>query len=337
MKTPAFWQHKSLLSTLLLPVAYLYDTVSTLKRIKTAPVTLPIPVICIGNATAGGAGKTPVALYFGARLKSLNVNAFYLTRGYGGSMNGPVRVNPAKHTAAMVGDEPLLLAQILPTIKCADRLAGAKLALKQGAEAIIMDDGFQNNALHKHLSVLVIDGRTAFGNGRVIPAGPLRESVASALNRSHIIVTMNRTTRIPPLPKEKPTFAATTFPKEGAMFKGKRLYAFCGLAYPEKFFEMLSALGPKLMGTKSFPDHHPYSNAELNALIRASNAEKAVLVTTAKDLMRVPPDLRDCMIAMELELEMENERGLDHILNYILGREEVVLEEPPENPEAGQP
>ena len=163
MKTPAFWQHKTLLSTLLMPIAYLYETFSTFARLKTAPVTLPIPVICIGGVTAGGAGKTPVALYFGNRMKALQVNAFYLTRGYGGSLVGPVRVNPEKHTAAEVGDEPLLLAQMLPTIKCADRLAGAKLALKQGAEAIIMDDGFQNPSLTKKLSVLVVDGRTGFG------------------------------------------------------------------------------------------------------------------------------------------------------------------------------
>jgi len=326
MKTPAFWQHKTLLSTLLMPLAYLYETFSTFARLKTAPVTLPIPVICIGGVTAGGAGKTPVALYFGTRMNALNINAFYLTRGYGGSLVGPVRVNPEKHTAAEVGDEPLLLAQILPTIKCADRLAGAKLALKQGAEAIIMDDGFQNPSLTKKLSVLVVDGRTGFGNGRLIPAGPLRERIKNAVNRSHMIVTVNRTTRIPPFPDDKPVFVATTFAKDGAMFKGKKIFAFCGLAYPEKFFEMLRSLGVKMIASQAFADHHPYTRQELNKLIIAASAEKAVLVTTSKDMVRVPPDLRDCMIAIELGLEMDNASALDNIINYVMGREQATEE-----------
>ena len=329
MKTPAFWQHKKGLSALLLPFTSFYEMAGIISRLKTAPVTLPIPVICIGGVTAGGAGKTPVALYFGRRMKALEVDAFYLTRGYGGSLPGPVRVDPTKHTAAEVGDEPLLLAQILPTIKCADRLAGAKLALKQGAQAIIMDDGFQNPSLIKNLNVLVVDGRIAFGNNRLIPAGPLRERAQHAINRSHMVVIVNRTTRVPPFPKEKPVFAATTFPKDGAKFKGKKLYAFCGLAYPEKFFEMLRSLGVKLIETRSFPDHHPYTSAEINKMIVASAKEKALLVTTAKDMVRIPPELRDCMVTLDLGLEMDNEPALDNILNFIMGRELPPLEEQP--------
>jgi tetraacyldisaccharide 4'-kinase len=327
MKTPSFWQQKTTLSTALLPIASLYETISILLRLKTAPVTLPIPVICIGGVTAGGAGKTPVALYFGSRMKSLGINAFYLTRGYGGSLTEATRVNREKHSASEVGDEPLLLANTLPTIKCADRLSGAKLALKLGAEAIIMDDGFQNPSLTKNLNVLVVDGRTAFGNGRLIPAGPLRERSANAINRSHMIVTVNRTTRIPPLPKDKPVFAATTYPKDAAMFKGKKLFAFCGLAYPEKFFEMLGAMGVKIIATKAFPDHHPYTRAELMEMIVVSTKEKAVLVTTAKDLVRVPQDLRDCMVALELGLEMDNALALDNIINFIMGREATAAPE----------
>lgn len=327
MKTPAFWQHKNWLSTMLLPVSRVYEFLSMLNLLRTAPVTLPIPVICIGGVTAGGAGKTPVALYFGKLMKEKGVKTFYLTRGYGGSIKGPIRVHPTKHTAAQVGDEPLLLAQLLPTIKCADRLAGAKLALKQGAEAIIMDDGFQNPSLYKNLSVLVVDGRAAFGNGRILPAGPLRERINYAMGRAHMVVLVNRTTRIPPLPKDKPIFNATTFPKDAAMFKGKKVYAFCGLAYPEKFFEMLGSMGLKLMGTKAFADHHPYTSAELNKLILDSSNEKAVLITTAKDLMRVPMELRDCMMAVELGLEIDNEIGLDNILDFILGREPKAPDE----------
>lgn len=329
MKTPAFWQRRNALSTLLLPFSHCYETAGAFARMKVAPVTLPVPVICIGNVTAGGAGKTPVALYFGQQLKARGIKAFYLTRGYGGRLAGPVRVKPGTHSARDVGDEPLLLARLLPTIKCADRLAGAKLALKQGAEAIIMDDGFQNPSLYKNLNVLVVDGHTAFGNGRIIPAGPLRERVPQALNRAHIVVTVNRTTRIPPFPKDKPVFAATTFAKDAALFKGRTLYAFCGLAYPEKFFEMLRGMGVKLVATRAFPDHHPYRMAELNRLIVDSSRQKAVLVTTAKDLMRIPPQLHDCMIAIELGLEMDNETGLGGVIDYILGREPAAGEPPP--------
>ncbi len=327
MKTPAFWQHKNWLSTLLLPFTSFYEMAGTLSRIKTAPVTLPIPVICIGGVTAGGAGKTPVALYFGRRMNAMGVKAFYLTRGYGGSLEGPVQVNPAKHTAAEVGDEPLLLAEILPTIKCADRLKGAKLALKLGAECIIMDDGFQNPSLLKNLNVLVIDGRVAFGNNRLIPAGPLREKSKYAIARSHMVVIVNRTTRVPALPKEKPVFAASTFPRDGGRFKGKKLYAFCGLAYPEKFFEMLRTLGVKLIETRAFADHHPYTADEINEMIVAAVKEKAILVTTAKDMVRVPPALRDCMVTLELGLEMDNATALDNILYFIMGRD------PPPPPE----
>lgn len=326
MKTPGFWQHKNWKSTLLLPFTPIYEMVATFARLKAAPVTLPIPVICVGGVTAGGAGKTPVALYLGKRVKTLGVNTFYLTRGYGGSLEGPVRVNPAKHTAAEVGDEALLLAEILPTIKCADRLAGAKLALSQGAEAIIMDDGFQNYSLTKNLNILVVDGRIVFGNDRLIPAGPLRERAKTAISRSHVVIVINRTTRVPPFPKDKPVFSATTLPKDGGRFKGKRIYAFCGLAYPEKFFEMLGTLGVKIVQTRAFPDHHPYTQTELNDMLVESAREKALLVTTAKDLVRVPPKLRDCMVPLEIGLDLDNAAALDNVLRFILGLDMEPLE-----------
>ncbi|NCY26376.1 MAG: tetraacyldisaccharide 4'-kinase, partial [Alphaproteobacteria bacterium] len=254
MKAPAFWyQEKSTLSLLLLPLSYLYDIASTLRRSYTAPVTMPIPVICIGNATTGGAGKTPVALHIGSMLREKGVKAFYLSRGYGGSARGPVLVNPKKHSAAQVGDEPLLLAEMLPTVVCPNRVEGARLALKKGAEVIIMDDGYQNPSLFKSLSVLVVDGQRAFGNGRLLPAGPLREKPEAAIRRAHMIVLVNRTTRTPPMPKEKALYSAATRLKDATMFKNKKLYLFCGIAYPEKFFEMVSATGAKIVGKKAFP------------------------------------------------------------------------------------
>lgn len=335
MKTPAFWYRQSSpISLLLLPFSFLYDTIGTLKRAYTAPVQLPIPVICVGNATAGGAGKTPVALHIGAMLRDKGVKAFYLSRGYGGMVkNNPVLVNPQKHTAAQVGDEPLLLAAMLPTVVCPDRVAGAKLAIKKGAEAIVMDDGYQNPSLVKSLSVLVVDGQRGFGNGRLIPAGPLREKADAAIRRAHMVILMNRSTRAPAIPKEKAQYNAVTRLKDAAMFKGKKLYLFCGIAHPEKFFEMMSATGAKIVGNKAFADHHPYTLAELNSMIKESSGQKAVLVTTTKDYVRVPPELRDCMIPAELALEFDNEGSLDYVLDYVLGR----LEEAPPAPETTAP
>ena len=323
MKTPSFWysNEKSLRSTLLLPVAQLYDTINTIKRAYTTPLQLPIPVICIGNAVAGGAGKTPVCLHIGQMLREKGINAVYLSRGYGGTVKDrALLVNPDKHTAAMVGDEPLLLASILPTIVSPNRVLGAQLALKKNAEVIIMDDGYQNPSLFKTLSILVIDGTQVYGNNRLIPAGPLREKASSAMARAHMVIVINRTNAVPLMPREKAIYYATTQFKNAALFKQKKLYAFCGIARPEKFFNMLSNLGAKLVATKAFPDHHPYSISELNQLLIESTTEKAVLVTTEKDLMRIPKDLHDCMITADLELKFDNPGSLSYVLDYVLGR-----------------
>lgn len=329
MKTPDFWysSEKSIRSLMLIPVAMIYDIISTLKRSYATPKKLPIPVICVGNVVAGGAGKTPVSLHIGQMLSDKGMKACFLSRGYGGSIKDrAILVNPEKHTAAMVGDEPLLLAQVLPTIVCPDRVLGAQLAIKKGAEVIVMDDGYQNPSLEKNLSILVIDGQRIYGNGRLIPAGPLRERPTSAMARAHMVVVMNRTDQVPTMPDEKAVYYATTKLQNSELFKGKKIYAFCGIANPEKFFAMLSATGANIIGTKAFEDHHPYSIAELNALLNAANEEKAVLVTTAKDMARIPKDVHECMIAAELALNFDNEGSLSYVLDYVLGR--VTPEQP---------
>lgn len=328
MKAPAFWfKPKGFLAFTLWPFSVLYEIGGNIMRSKIAPVQLPIPVICVGNVVAGGAGKTPVALHIGKLLKAKGIKAFFLTRGYGGALPGPVLVNPKKHKAVHVGDEALLLAEILPTVKCANRVAGAKLALQKGAEVIIMDDGYQNPSLYKTLSVLVIDGSTVYGNGLLIPAGPLRERPRSAIARAHIIILVNRNTRTPAMPNEKAIYMATTRIHDGTLFKGKKIYLFCGIGNPDKFFGMMSVYGANIVATKAFPDHHPYTMAELNKLIIDSVKQKAVLVTTRKDLMRVPPELHDCMIAADLDLELDNEGSLSYVLDYVLGRVQPSSEE----------
>jgi len=318
MKTPSFWSSKTFLSTLLVPVSIIYDMIGTLSRAKIRPAAFPVPIICIGNLTAGGAGKTPVALYIGERLKAKNINAYFLSRGYGGRLEGPVLVKPEKHKAADVGDEPLLLAELLPTVVAKDRVSGANYAITKGAKAIIMDDGFQNRSIIKSLSLLVIDGFRGFGNGRLIPAGPLRERPEDGFKRAHAVIVINRTTTLPKLPTDRPAFFARTYPKDAANFKGKKLFAFCGIAYPQKFFEMLRTTGAKVVEEIAFADHYQYTALDLRKLLLKSYVEDALLITTSKDYARLPEQFRDSVAVMELGIEFENPAIFDSVLDYIV-------------------
>ena len=192
MRTPLFWEDRSIVSTALLPFSAVYGAVAAHRRKSATPEKLSVPVICVGNLVAGGAGKTPVALALGVMLKHAGKRAHFLTRGYKGKLEGPVQVDPARHGVSEVGDEALLLAEILPTWVSKHRAAGAKAAISAGAEVIIMDDGFQNMSLVKDVSLLVIDGHNGFGNGRILPAGPLREPVAEAMQRATLVVPSGR-------------------------------------------------------------------------------------------------------------------------------------------------
>lgn len=318
MKTPTFWQSPNLLSDALLPFSYLYDIARRLKRASITPTTLPVPIICVGNLTAGGAGKTPVAIHIGQRLKDNHINAFFLSRGYGGSLTGPVLVDKQKHTAGDVGDEPLLLAKILPTVVAKDRVSGAKFAMEHGAAAIVMDDGFQNHSLEKTLSLVVIDGQNGLGNGRLLPAGPLREPAAEGLKRAQAIIVINPAPGAP-LPSGITVLHARTQLDNFAEFAGKKLLAFCGLAYPNKFFTLLESQDTTLLDTVSFPDHHPYTNADIEALIARAKEQQAMLVTTAKDWVRLPKALRDTVAVAHMKLAFDDEASLGRLIHTIPG------------------
>ncbi len=315
MKTPSFWHTQHPLFNLLLPAAFLYQHASMLYRMAARPVTLPIPVICVGNLTAGGAGKTPVALAIGAMLKAKNVNAFFLSKGYGGTQIAPLRVNPRVHTAKQVGDEPLLLAGVLPTVVAKDRKEGAMFALGLGADVIVMDDGFQNPFVTKNLSLLVIDGVYGFGNGHLIPAGPLREPPESGFARADAIIVINPSDTTPPLPEGKPVLRARTKPLDSAhALAGKKLVAFCGLATPQKFFSTLTSLGAQLVKTVAFGDHHPYRASEIKKLADDARHAQALLVTTAKDAVRLSPELRPLVTIVDITLEFDDKAQLEALL-----------------------
>lgn len=319
MKTPAFWGSQNRLSDMLWPLAALYGLGGTLRRKLTTALTLPVPVICIGNLTAGGAGKTPVALHIGQALKHRNISVFYISRGYGGALRGPVLVDAARHTAEEVGDEPLLLARVLPTVVAKNRVEGATFAMGLGAKMLVMDDGFQNPSIAKTLSFLVVDGRTGFGNGRLMPAGPLRETVADGMRRADAVILIGGEAE---LPTDKPVFRAAMQPVAGTVpLRGRRMLAFCGIAYPQKFFTMLASLGADLAGSVAFADHYPYRPADLEKLVSQAAQQQAMLVTTAKDAVRLPEAFRGQVTVIEAALAFEAEDKLDALLETMLGED----------------
>jgi len=323
MKTPSFWESRNAISTMLAPFSILYDIVGTLKRAQIKPTAFPIPIVCIGNLTAGGAGKTPIALHIGKKLKERNVGAFYLSRGYGGKQDGPLLVNPKKHKARDVGDEPLLLAEVLPTVIAKDRVSGARYAITKGAKIIVMDDGFQNPSIVKSLSLLVIDGQRVFGNGLMIPAGPLREQPENGFRRAHAIVVLNRSTRVPPLPADRPVLYARSEPQFADSLKGKKVIPFCGIAYPDKFFDSVISTGAQIVEKAAFGDHYQYSKMDIQKLLFKAYIADAMLITTAKDAVRLPAELRDCIAVLDMTVEFESPAMLDILIDYILKPDET--------------
>ncbi len=320
MKTPAFWQRKNRLAYALWPLSIFYETAAFYKRLFTTSVTLPVPVICIGNITAGGSGKTPMALYVGAKLKEKNITAFYVSRGYGGYVKGPMLVNPDKHFSVEVGDEPLLLARVLPTVVGKDRLAAAQFAIKKGAKLLIFDDGFQNKTIFKKFSFLVMDGTIGIGNGFLLPAGPLRERLSQALLRTHCAVVINPLPDSPAIPEGKPTlFARTKVSPLAEKLRGQKVVAFCGIAYPDKFKRTLLDIGANILAFEAFADHQPLSHKMLMPLIETASKEQAYLVTTAKDAVRLPAFLREKVVVVDIELVFSNPELADAMIDYITG------------------
>jgi tetraacyldisaccharide 4'-kinase len=302
MRTPDFWQHKGPLALLLSPLGLLYGLSVAWKARTAKPYHCGVPVICVGNLTAGGSGKTPVALAVATRLLARGAKVFFLTRGYGGAEAGPLLVT--NQSAAKVGDEALLLAKTAPTIVARDRAAGAKLAVAQGATVIVMDDGHQNFTLAKALSLAVVDG---FGNGLMIPAGPLRESVAQGLSRADVVIAMNDV----PLAFGGPVLRAR-LAADSADFKGKRVFAFAGIGRPEKFITSLQEAGAIVTGWEFFPDHHPYSTVEIARL--RQQAGDAALVTTEKDFVRLEAADRHGIAVLPVAVTFDQPQLLDSIL-----------------------
>jgi len=324
MRAPEFWSRDGALAVLLAPLGAGYDLAGRLRRAFVHPVPAEIPVICVGNLVAGGAGKTPVALALVAALAARGAAVHCLTRGYGGSSPGPRRVDAAHDSAREVGDEALLLARAAPSWVARDRAAGARAAAVAGAQVLVMDDGFQNPALAKDLSLVVVDGAYGFGNRRVMPAGPLRESPARGLARADAVVLLGRDERNlcadldAALNAQRPLLGARLVPKTGSeRLAGRKVLAFAGIGRPEKFFATLAGLGADVTETRGFPDHHPYRATELRDLRDRAHSRDAVLVTTEKDAVRLAPNQRDGIETLAVTVAWDDPAALQALLDKL--------------------
>ncbi len=320
MQEPDFWRHDGFFAQALQPLAWLYGAAGRLRWAMAKPWQASVPVICIGNLVAGGAGKTPTALAVGRALAQRGLAVHFLSRGHGGRLLGPTRVDSTLHGAADVGDEPLLLAAAAPAWIARDRIAGARAGIAAGAQVIVMDDGFQNPGLGKDLSLLVIDGAYGLGNGRVHPAGPLRETATLGLARADGVVVLQSGEASAPLPNfAEPPLTARLIPNDEALaLRGCRAVAFAGIGRPERFFHTVRELGLELVGQQAFADHHPFREDEIWRLLEMAQGLDARLVTTAKDAVRLPLEARAMVTVIDVALIFDNPDDLGRLLDPIV-------------------
>jgi len=320
MRAPKFWNARELsgraLATALSPFGVLYGLSVRIKQRGARPFRPKARVICVGNLTAGGSGKTPLAIALGQILAGHGRRVVFLTRGYGGRNAGPLKIEVDTHTAGEVGDEPLLLASVATTVVARDRAKGAALADELNAEIIVMDDGFQNFSIEKDLSLVVVDAETGFGNGRLIPAGPLRENPSTGLARADAVVFMNGEADIPEFDGE--TLRARIELAGCPSLQGKKLFAFAGIGRPEKFFGSLREMGASVVGRHSFPDHHNFSADDIERLKTRADALNAFLVTTEKDFVRLDAEAREGVFPVPVRAVLDDAVAWSRLLGRLV-------------------
>lgn len=327
MQAPEFWDRPpntpGLRAQLLSPLGRLYAAATARRLSNTTPQKLGIPVICVGNLNAGGTGKTPTVIDLLQRLSAMGIDAHVVSRGHGGKLTGPLRVDERSHTAADVGDEPLLLSAFGPTWISRDRLAGAWAAKSAGAAAVILDDGFQNPAVAKDLSIITVDAAKGFGNRLCLPAGPLREPVETGLARADLLLSIGPSAAQDAFAQDNPNLptphlTGSLDPLETGMdWTTIPFLAFAGIGHPEKFFATLRGLGATLLHAEPLTDHQPLTPALMNRLSTDAARLGAQLVTTEKDAARLPQAFRQKVLTLPVRLRIENDAALTNALNTL--------------------
>ena len=311
MRAPDFWHRDGLVPRLLSPASACWHTASRIRSRRAVPYRAERPVICVGNAVIGGAGKTPVALSIAEMLTDYGPH--FLSRGYGGDVSGPILVDPSGHGVNEIGDEAFLLAAVAPTWVSRDRAAGARAAVSAGAGVVVMDDGLQNFSLVKDMSLLVVDGGFGFGNGRLLPAGPLREPVSEAVARADAVVIIGDDRAGIRDRVNCEVFAARLVPDTSTLHD-RPVVAFAGIGRPQKFYETLTEIGCTLVATRSFPDHHLYTLNEATDLLELAARSGAALVTTEKDAVRLPEFAAEKVETLGVTIGWENPATLKELL-----------------------
>ena len=327
MRAPGFWHRPpGLWSRVLAPLSWVYAAGTARRLAKGTRTKLDVPVICVGNINAGGTGKTPTVIALAERLTARGRTPHVVSRGYGGSLEGPVQVSEQAHRAAQVGDEPLLLSPFLPTWVAKDRVAGAQAAADAGADVIVLDDGFQHAGLAYDLAIVVVDAARGFGNGKVLPAGPLREPLATGLGRADLVLAIGDDPAQDRFAKAwggqvtAPYLTGALMPlPTGLPFAGLPVFAFAGIGHPEKFFTTLRQLGADIRRAEALADHQPLSETFLSRLQKEAKLRGAQLVTTEKDAVRLPKSFRHAVMTVPVRLQIDDASAVESALDRVLG------------------